>query len=256
MKKIYLSLIALVCTILQTGCTCDAVPTEPTTTGNGTFALSVNADDIQTEVTTRGTVDVSPFKVNLKDKNGVSLIEGKAYGQLSDADRTLPASTGYQISVESCTQAEATTANEGWGAMRFTGSASFDIISDQSIPVEINCSMENAGLKVAFDNSFTTKFPIYAATTVDNRSLVFKGSNPNAIAFFDVEGENPSISLKLTGSAGGWEDRIDQIKTVGLTKGKITTLTVVYDDNSGRIDIEFEPNTDTETDDSNDVTVQ
>ena len=256
MKKIYLSLIALVCTILQTGCTCDAVPTEPTTTGNGTFALSVNADDIQTEVTTRGTVDVSPFKVNLKDKNGVSLIEGKAYGQLSDADRTLPASTGYQISVESCTQAEATTANEGWGAMRFTGSASFDIISDQSIPVEINCSMENAGLKVAFDNSFTTKFPIYAATTADNRSLVFKGSNPNAIAFFDVEGENPSISLKLTGSAGGWEDRIDQIKTVGLTKGKITTLTVVYDDNSGKIDINFGTNTGTGTDDSNDVTVQ
>ena len=256
MKKIYLSLIALVCIILQTGCTCDAVPTEPTATGNGTFALSVNADDIQTEVTTRGTVDVSTFKVNLRDKNGVSLIDGKAYGQLSDADRTLPASTGYQISVESCTQAEATTSNEGWGAMRFTGSASFDIVSDQSTPVEINCSMENAGLKVAFDNSFTTKFPIYAATTVDNRSLVFKGSNPDAIAFFDVEGENPSISLKLTGSAGGWEDRIDQTKTIGLTKGKITTLTVIYDDNSGRLDIEFETNTGTDTDDSNDVTVQ
>ena len=256
MKKIYLSLIALVCIILQTGCTCDAVPTEPTATGNGTFALSVNADDIQTEVTTRGTVDVSTFKVNLRDKNGVSLIDGKAYGQLSDADRTLPASTGYQISVESCTQAEATTSNEGWGAMRFTGSASFDIVSDQSTPVEINCSMENAGLKVAFDNSFTTKFPIYAATTVDNRSLVFKGSNPDAIAFFDVEGENPSISLKLYGSAGGWEDRIDQTKTIGLTKGKITTLTVIYDDNSGRLDIEFETNTGTDTDDSNDVTVQ
>ena len=256
MKKICLSLIALVCTMLQTGCTCDAVPSEPTATGNGTFALSVNADDIQTEVTTRGAIDVSPFKVNLKDKNGVSLIDGKAYGQLSDADRTLPASTDYQISVESCTQAEATTANEGWGAMRFTGSASFDIVSDQSTPVEINCSMENAGLKVAFDNSFTTKFPIYAATTVDNRSLVFKGSNSDAIAFFDVEGENPSISLKLTGSAGGWEDRIDQTKTVGLTKGKITTLTVVYDDNSGKIDINFGTNTGTDTDDSNDVTVQ
>lgn len=256
MKKIYLSLIALVCTMLQTGCTCEAVPTEPTATGNGTFALYVNADDIQTEVTTRGVIDVSTFKVNLKDNKGISLIDGKAYGQLSDADRTLPASTGYQISVESCTQAEATTANEGWGAMRFTGSATFDIKSDQSTPVTINCTMENAGLKVAFDNSFTTKFPIYAATTVDNRSLVFKGTNPDAIAFFDVEGENPSISLKLTGSAGGWEDRIDQTKTVGLTKGKITTLTVIYDDNSGKIDINFGTNTDTGTDDSNDVTVQ
>ena len=256
MKKIYLSLIALVCTIVQTGCTCDAVPTEPTATGNGTFALSINADDIRTEVTTRGAVDVSAFKVNLRDKNGVSLIDGKTYGQLSDADRTLPASTGYQISVESCTQAEASTANEGWGAMRFTGSATFDIVSDQRTPVTIDCTMENAGLKVAFDNSFTTKFPIYAATTVDNRSLVFKGSNPDAIAFFDVEGENPSISLKLTGSAGGWEDRIDQTKTVGLTKGKITTLTVVYDDNSGKIDINFGTNTGTDTDDSNDVTIQ
>ena len=256
MKKIYLSIIALVCTIVQTGCTCDAVPTEPLATGNGTLALSVNADDIQTEVATRNAIDVSTFKVYLKDKNAVSLINGKAYGQLSDADRTLPASTGYQISVESCTNAEATTANDGWGAMRFTGSETFDIVSDQSTPVEIDCSMENAGLKVAFDNSFTTKFPIYAATTMDSRSLVFKSSNPDAIAYFDVEGENPTISLKLTGSAGGWEDRIDQTKTIGLTKGKITTLTVIYDDNSGRLDIEFETNAGTDTDDSNDVTIQ
>ena len=57
-------------------------------------------------------------------------------------------------------------------------------------------------------------------------------------------------------ASGGWEDRIDQTKTIGLTKGKITTLTVIYDDNSGRLDIEFETNTGTDTDDSNDVTVQ
>ncbi len=255
MKKTYFSLIALLCGMLQVGCTCEELPAEQTGK-EGTFTLSLNAEDILTDVTTRGTVDVSSFKVNLKDKNNIALFEGKAFNQLSDADRTLPASTGYQISVESCTQAEATTANDGWGAMRFTGNATFDIVSDQSTPVKVECTMGNAGLQIIFDALFTAKFPIYAATTQDDRALVFKQANPEAIAFYDAESENTSVTLKITGSKGGWEDRINVEKQIALTKGKITLLTISYDENSGYVDIEFETNTGTETDDSNDVTIQ
>lgn len=255
MKKTYYSLIALLCGMLQVGCTCEELPAEQTGK-EGTFSLSLNAEDILTDVTTRGTIDVSTFKVSLKDKNNLALFEGKVYSQLSDADRTLPASKGYQISVESCSQAEATTANEGWGAMRFTGNATFDIVSDQSTPVKVECTMGNAGLQLIFDELFTAKFPIYAATTQDDRALVFKQANPEAIAFYDAEAENPSVNLRITGSKGGWEDRINVEKPIALTKGKITQLTISYDENSGNLEINFGTNTGTDTDNSNDVTIQ
>ncbi len=259
MKKIYIPFMALVCGMLQTACTCDSIAPAVQNGGVGEFALSLTADDIKTEVTTRAaTVDVNTFKVSLKDKNSVSIIDGKAYGSLSEGDRTLPAGEGYHITVESCTLEESLTANDGWGAMRFTGEATFGIVSDQSTEVNITCQMTNAGLQLVFDPTFTTKFPVYAATTQnDSRSLVFKGTNPQAVAFYDAAGQsNPTVDLKITGSAGGWEDRVDMVKSVGLTAGKIKVLTVKYDENNGRVDIEFDTDNTTETDDSNDVTIQ
>lgn len=259
MKKIYLSLIALVCIILQTGCTCDAVPTEPSATGNGTFALSVNADDIQTDVVTRSTdVDVNAFKVTLKDKDNITLIDQKVFGSLSPTDRTLPAGEGYKISAESCTAVESTTANEGWGSIRFAGETPFNIVSDETTEVTIDCNMANTGFQVIFDESFTSKFPQYSATTQDGRALVFKSSTTEKTAFYNVDenGNAPKISLRLIGSKGGFDDRIDYTKEdINLTAGKITKYTIKYDENSGDLKIEFETNTGTNTED-NDVTVQ
>lgn len=259
MKTIYLSLIIFLCGMLQTGCINNSVPAEPAMSGSGKFDLSLLVEEVQTESITRTGVslDVSSFKVTLKDSKGIVLINAKAYSQISDADRTLPSGTGYQISVESCAESEATTANEGWGAMRFVGSASFDIVSDDTTPVTINCTMENAGLQLVFDQSFITKFPTYAATTQDSRLLVFKGSNSNAVAYYDMEAgvTNSSVPLKLTGSAGGWSDRLEYTQEVGITKGKITKLTVIYDENSGDIDIEFDTDSDM-GESSDDVTIQ
>ena len=259
MKKIYLSLIALVCIILQTGCSCDAVPSEPTATGNGTFALSVNAGDIQTDIVTRSTdVDVNAFKVILKDKDNITLIDQKVLGSLSPTDRTLPAGEGYKISAESCTAVESTTANEGWGSIRFAGETTFNIVSDETTEVTIDCNMANTGFQVIFDESFTSKFPQYSATTQDGRALVFKSSTTDKTAFYNVDenGNAPKISLRLIGSKGGFDDRIDYTKEdINLTAGKITKYTIKYDENSGDLKIEFETNTGTNTED-NDVTVQ
>lgn len=260
MKTIYISLIILLCGMLQTGCMNENVPAELVGTGNGTFTLSLLTEDVQTETITRNgvTVDESTFKVTLKDSKGITLIDAKPYSELSVADRTLPAGTGYQMTVESCTEAEATTANDGWGAMRFTGNATFEIISDKSTDLTINCDMENAGLQLIFAESFITKFPTYAATTQDDRQLVFKGSNTEAIAYYDVVAgvTNPSVAIRLTGSAGGWSDRLEYTQEIALTKGKITRLTAIYDENSGDIDIDFDTDTDMENGDDSDVTIQ
>jgi hypothetical protein len=75
------------------------------------------------------------------------------------------------------------------------------------------------------------------------------------VAYYNTDQPTVTVSIRLTGSAGGWSDRIDMIKDVTLTKGKITRLTIAFDENSDGVDIELE--TDTGMDESNDdVTVQ
>lgn len=261
MKKIYLSLLTLLSGMLLTGCMNEEFPVAEEN-AEGTFALSLVREDIQDIVISRageqvadGSYNVDDFKVNLTDKNGISIFQGKVYSELNAADRTLPVGTGYKIMVESCSQEEALTANDGWGQMRFTGETTFEIKNNETTPLEVNCTLQNAGLMVIFDESFTSKFPVYAATTQDTRALVFKGTTTGKVACYNVEEENNSISLKLTGSAGGWSDRIDIVKEVSIVKGKIMRLTVIYDDNSGDLDIDF--GTDEDNSESNeDVTVQ
>lgn len=261
MKKIYLSLLTLLSGMLLTGCMNEDFSVAEKN-GKGTYALSLVREDVQNIVISRageqvadGSYNVNDFKVKLSDKNGISIFQGKVYSELSAADRTLPVGTGYEIMVESCSQEEALTANDGWGQMRFTGETTFEIKNNETTPLEVNCTLQNAGLMVVFDDSFTSKFPVYAATTQDTRALVFKGTTTGKVACYNVEEENNSISLKLTGSAGGWSDRIDIVKEVSIVKGKIMRLKVIYDDNSGDLDIEFGTDNDM-TDSDDDVTIQ
>lgn len=261
MKKIYLSLLTLLSGMLLTGCMNEDFSVAEKN-GKGTYALSLVREDVQDIVISRageqvadGSYNVNDFKVKLSDKNGISIFQGKVYSELSAADRTLPVGTGYKIMVESCSLEEALTANDGWGQMRFTGETTFEIKNNETTPLEVNCTLQNAGLMVVFDDSFTSKFPVYAATTQDTRALVFKGTTTGKVACYNVEEENNSISLKLTGSAGGWSDRIDIVKEVSIVKGKIMRLTVIYDDNSGDLDIEFGTDNDM-TDSDDDVTIQ
>lgn len=259
MKQTYYSLIILLCGMLQVGCNSESLPADPAATGSGTFALSLITESVQTENITRADMqfDLNSFRVTLKDNKDVTLINAKAFGQLSDGDRALPVGTGYRIAVESCTKEESTTANEGWGAIRFTGNETFNIESNKTTEVTIGCTMDNAGLQLVFDKSFVDKFPTYAATTQDARLLVFKRSNPDAIAYYEVPEfeSNIKISLRITGSAGGWSDRIDLKKDIELKRGKINKLSVIYDENTGDIDINIGTGTDMGNT-SDDVTIE
>lgn len=256
MKTTYISILTLA-NIAFLACTCEDIPTDMMD-GKGTFSLSVQTGEIQTEVITRtetqNLVNVNDFKVSLKDQAGISLIQGKPYAELSDADRTLPAGEGYRIALESCTAEEAVKANNGWGTYRFTGASTFNIITDQSTDVTINCTMQNAGLQLIFDNTFITKFPTHAATTQDARALVFKSTNSSAIAYYDVT-SSTTVPISISGSAGSWADQVNITKDITLTQGKITRLTVKYDENSGNLDIDFETDTDVD-EESTDVTIK
>lgn len=62
---------------------------------------------------------------------------------------SFPAGYGYRLFVESITEQDAETLNEGWGAKRFTGnSKSFGIQAGQTTKVAVNCTVANAAVAV------------------------------------------------------------------------------------------------------------
>lgn len=229
MKKNSYIYTILVTLLMLVGCDDSNIVSVPAD-GVGTFTLSLAQGDVQSEVITRSSLnlDTDNFLISLSEADGASLIEGKRLSALTEAECTLPAGTGYQIKAESCTPDESVTLNEGWGMAHFTASTTFDIVSNQHTPVSLTCTMDNVGLQVVFDQSFLDKFPIHAATSQDIRSIVFNQSTQGQTAYFSVEETTLNMKLRLTGSAGGWEDRLDVMKELTLSKGKIYTVNVSY----------------------------
>ena len=200
----------------------------------GTFSLVLTPGEVQSEVITRAALnlDVKDFQITLAEANGTLLLDRRLFGELSEAECTLPAATGYQLKAESCTPEEAITLNERWGMAHFVATTTFDIVSNQHTPVSLTCSMDNAGVQFVFEQSFLDKFPIHAVTTQDSRSLVFNKDTQNKIAYYPIAEDGVTVRLKLTGSAGGWSDRIDIIQEMPISQGKIYTVNVSYNESS------------------------
>lgn len=261
MKAIYHIFIITLISILGGGCNSDMVPgKEANASATGRFTVSVLTEEVTTEDITRGTtsnMDVNRFKVSIADAKGLTLVAGKEVGTLEDNDRILPVADDYLIQVTNCMEEEAISANDGWGCIRFLASEKFDIVAGSITPLELECTMANAGLMVLFDESFTNKFPVHAATTQDTRSLVFKSDNPGKVAYYNLNQSQGTVPLRLTGgSAGKWEDRIDKTENITITKGKITKLHVSFSENGGDLNVDINTDTGKEEDINGEVTVQ
>lgn len=238
-------------TLVMTGCSCDPVEVLDHA-GEGHFSLNLQAGDINVDVVTRAdiTVDTEAFLVHLKNANGDKLIDGKKKADLIPADYNVQSGTGYAISAESCTAEDATQSNGGWGAPRFCGETTFDVESGQTTAVTLPCTLQNAGMTLDVQESFLAKFPIYSITTEDGRSLVWSKDAVGNIAYYDMSAETSTLSLRIVGSQGGWEDRLNISKTVTLTRGKVNKVALSYDDDSGNVDIEIKTDQDVNTEDS------
>lgn len=238
MKQLYTSIFSLAIILFLTCCSTDmsTISSSDEKQELGTFFLSLTNDDVHGEVITRAKLglDVANFQVTLTEEDGTSILEGKLFGSFTESDYTLPSATGYQLKAESCTPDEANTLNEGWGMPHFIGSATFDILPNQHTQVSLNCTMKNVGLKVIFSSEFLNKFPTHAFSTLDNRRLVFNQDTQEQIAYLPVDGETISLKVRLSGSAGGWSDRLDVSYELVLSKGKIYTVNVDYSSNQVR----------------------
>ena len=209
--------------------------------GNGCFTLGLTSEDLTVEVVTRTSRELSAseaaqYTVTLSE--GDETIWSLRYADITLADRTQPLGSGYQVSVENCTTEEAETANNGWGCRRNAGTSSpFVIVSGATTPVQVSCSMANAGLCVMFDQSFTDYFSEYAVSTDDLRGLKFNADNAaefdvnrqlthGTIAYYNVDdsGTHP-ISVIISASAG-WDGTVHLTRNLTLQRGKITRLRV------------------------------
>lgn len=202
----------------------------------GVFALILNVEDIKTEVETRASlegIDISTFCVYLTDTKGNSWLEEVTYGSLTEKDCILPIGEDYNIYIESCSETDATELNDGFGIYRFVGETVFDVEAGKTTPVSVNCSMANAGVKFEFEESFTNKFPIHAVTTLDSRSLVFKKDNQENVAYYNMDDETKEVEISLSGSSGGWDDRLNVARNVTLQKGKVIVVKLTYNESNG-----------------------
>ena len=230
MKSVYSLFAYLVASLLITSCDADHT-TLVMGDEAGTFSLALTTGEVQSEVITRAALnlDVEDFQITLAEANGTLLLDKRLLGELTEAECTLPAATGYQLKAESCTPEEAITLNERWGMAHFVATTTFDIVSNQHTPVSLTCSMDNAGVQFVFEQSFLDKFPIHAVTTQDGRSLVFNKDTHEKIAYYPIEEDVETVRLKLTAAAGGWSDRIEIIQEMPISRGRIYMVSVAYD---------------------------
>ena len=203
--------------------------------GTGEIRFSV-VDTTEVEITTRASYyfDVNKFNVSL-NRGSEQIFSNKKYGDLAGKTFTYSASPDYVLTAESCTEAEAESANQGWGQARASGKESFAIVKDESKTVV------NSSVSVKFSDYITSMFTTYSielhATDATSRTFTFDKSNYTfKTAYFNV-GESgrkvaytvslPSLENPYTG-----ELTLEPSKSYNLSvkvegEGANTTVTLV-----------------------------
>ena len=159
---------------------------------------------------------------------------------LKDINTSLSAGYGYRVFAESVSEQTAITSNDGWGQRRYAGtSASFAIKAGEVTPVNVGCSVANAGFEVIFDESVSEYFTTsYSVTITDGeRTLVFDAASggskvdgnitPGRIAYFNLDAEG-SHTISYTIRAVG-PKTVEKSGTIDLSKAVISRINLNYE---------------------------
>ncbi|MBO4613210.1 MAG: DUF4493 domain-containing protein [Bacteroidaceae bacterium] len=231
-------IIPLLTALLLTACVNDA---ERPADGDGCFALGLTSEGLTAEVVTRAARELSAseaadYTITLTE--GDETVWEKRYADITLADRTQPLGSGYRVAAENCSTDEAESANSGWGQRRNAGvSDPFVIVSGATTPVQVSCSMANAGLCVMFDQSFTDYFSEYAVTTDDLRGLKFNADNAaefdanrqlihGNMAYYNVEDDGTHTVPVIISASAGWDGTVHLTRSLTLQRGKVVRLRV------------------------------
>lgn len=214
---------------------------EMTSVGKGNFSLGLSTDGVNVDVVTRAAHELTESEAaeyTIILRQGENLVWTKNFTDITGPDCTQPLGTDYIVSAENCTIEEAEGANEGWGQRRIAGeSEPFAIVTGDTTAVMVNCSVQNAGLCVMFDKSFTDYFSEYAVTTDDLRALKFNATNAaefdvnrqlthGTIAYYNVESNGKHMVNVIISASAGWDGTVRLTRSLTLQSGRITRLRV------------------------------
>lgn len=189
MVKRILFIFPLMGLLLFTACTNEGTPVGPDKTGEIRFAV---IDTTEVGVTTRASLDfnVDDFNVSLS-KGDISIFSNKRYGEIAGTTIACAASPDYLLTAESCTEAEAESANGGWGQVRISGKQAFAVAEYESKTVTVNCGVTTSSVNVEFSDFVASMFTTYSidlyAVDATNRTITFNESNYSSnTAYFNV----------------------------------------------------------------------
>lgn len=203
-------------------------------------------------VETKASTEISDdYKVTITNTTSGSTVKSDTYGNLKGIF-TLPAAS-YKVEAESCSVADAETANTNWGKARYAGSKTFDITAGSSQNVAFECSMANSKVTVAYDPTFTSQFSTYSVETytVEARKVTFDGSSTHQTpaAYFAPATLNVVITgTNLVGAAKKYTE------TITLAAKTWHKLTIKATTTQGSVDLSITVD-DTILEITNDITV-
>ncbi len=192
MNKI-ISIIGITLLALLGSCSEENLTQDEEAYGRINFAL--NAGDTRAIDT---SYDKNAFQVSVKQGNN-TVVKPQPYSELQDGV-LVKVGSGYQAYAESCSEAEAESANGGWGCIRYYGTSDlFSVTKDQAIRVVLPCAIANAAVFVQTDEEIASSAYQLTIQASDNtgRSLTFDSSTKENTAYFNVAGSR-TIQYTLT----------------------------------------------------------
>ena len=209
--------------------------------GQGGIAVSLQGSQTRatTSVITKEEADL--FLVTLY--KGEDLIAQQTMlGHLGSL--TFPAGYGYSLFVESITEQDAQTLNDGWGAKRYTGqSKSFGIHAGQTTKVAVGCSVANAAVAVNIDSS--AQGCVVTLKTSDGRTLT---TTESRVAYVNVTiEEKPDVTITIEKDGEVVKEttlenlEASQVKDINIKENTEGTLglQVTYDDSFETVQTEI-----------------
>lgn len=201
MNKQILYILSLMGLLSFAACTNEENPLLSEETGEIRFSV---VDTTEVEITTKATLkfDVNEFNVSLSCGNE-SIFSNRKYKDIAGSSITCSVSPDYVLTAESCTEAEAESANQGWGQARATGKESFAIAANESKTVTVSCGLANSSVSVDFSDYITSMYTSYSiklhATDATSRTFTFDKSNYTfKTAYFNVSESKRELAYTVT----------------------------------------------------------
>ena len=214
MNKHILYILPLMGLLSFVSCTNDEDPIPSNATGEIRFSV---VDTTAVEITTKAPfgLDVNKFKVNLT--RGNEPVFSGIYGDIAGETRTCSAGSDYMLTAVSCTEAEAESANSGWGQARVYGEKSFAVVAGETDTVTVECGLVNSSVDVDFSDFIKSTYKEYSVeihTDEPYRSFTLNKANHNVkTAYYNVgeSGRTLYCTVNLPGFEKPFRDTVEMV---------------------------------------------